>query len=607
MTAAVRLHPNCADAGRIAGVTSESSNTSTYIEVVTQVCERLDSEKDRSFTIHSVHDRLHALSKEKPDDAMLRTLAHACGYHMELVARDNPYACGVFAPMWEIPQENGVSVFPVPLDRVEADVLDLWSALASEDALPPIVRARLADLLWTRRHRGPVPWFRVAVPAYLDLADTNVHIVERSDGLQRAAGICREAKQRDLLDQVLDAVDGLVQESLSRTDDEFGIVIRGLSVLVDNGYDCAELVAVASALYSDSPWQISSLRELSIKIATSDSQREKLQSERVGAFEAAADAADGLPRSALLTTALEFAESAGLTADAQRVRNKLENTDALADARTIEVTQPIDLEGIREEIGALLGTGDLREALLRYGMLVPVDDPEQTLRAIAAERNEYPLQSLFTHIHFGPHGSATVLPSGHEMRDDADVGQRDAMSIGIFASTSGSIAMDEIQRRYDPRADDVAECIQNEIISPQLAERIARSYERWRDDDYTSAVAVLTPAIEEAVRNICRRRGINVTRRRATSIQSSEARTLGPLLDDLQGFLGPARHRYLQAALVDRWSLNLRHTEAHGLNAEPTAEQYVVLFHIACVLMLVATVVANCPMPNLRQSQPTSS
>lgn len=586
-------------------MTSQSAAVSPYVEIVADECARLDHKQDGSFMIHSVYDRLHALSKDRPDDAMLRALTHACGYHMDLEARDDPFACGAFGPMWVIPQGDGVSVFPVPLDDVDADVLDLWSALASEDAMHPIVRARLADLLWTRRHRGPGPWFRVAVPAYLDVANTNVHIVERSDGLGRAADICCEAKQRDLLDRVLDAVVRLVQESLSRTDGEFGIVIRGLHVLADNGLDCAELVAAASDVYSGDPWHISDLRELSIKMVSDESERRRLGSERVGAFEAAADAAEGLLRLAHLTKALEIAESAGLAADAQRVRNKLENTDSLADAKTIEVAQQIDLNEIREEVEARLGDGDLRGTLLRYGTLVPVDDPEQTRRAIAAERNEHPLQSLVTRIDVGPHGSATVLPSGHEMRDDADVGQRDAMRIGIFASTTGWIAMDEIQRRYEPRADDITECIQNEIFTPQLAERIARSFERWLDDDCTSAVAVLTPAIEEAVRNICHCLGINVTRRRNTSEQSSEARTLGPLLDDLERFLGPARHRYLQAALVDRWSLNLRHNEAHGLNAQPTAEQYVVLFHIACVLLLAATVAAGDPMPDLQQNPAT--
>ena len=574
-------------------MTSEVADTTRCIEIVTTECAHIEAEQDRSFTIRSVLDRLHALSKDQPDAAALRALAHACGYHMEPKGQDDPFACGAFAPMFVMPRENGVSVFPVPLDGVEADVLDMWSVLASEDAMHPIVRARLADLLWTRRHRGPEPWFGAAVAAYLDLAATEVHIVERSAGLVRAADICREANQSELLDRVLDAVVRLVQESLDRTGDQFGIVIRGLYVLVDNGYDCAELVAAASAVYGDSPWHVSNLREVSIKIASSASERSALQSERVGAFESAADAADGLLRFAHLTKALEIAESAGLADDARRVRNKLENTDPLTDGQAIEVTQEIDLDEFKREVDEVLGDGDLRVALLRYGMIVPVGDPEQTRQQIAAERNEFPLQSLVTRFHVGPHGSASVLPSGHEMRDDADLGQRDAMSIGLFASTTGWLAMDEIQRRYEPQADDIAGCIQNEIITPQLAERIARSYGRWLDDDHMSAVAVLTPAIEEAARNICRRLGINVTRPRSTNTPSSETRTLGPLLDKLEEFLGPARHRYLQAALVDPWSLNLRHNEAHGLNAQPTADQYIVLFHITCALILAAEIAAT--------------
>ena len=570
---------------------SETTDVSAYVEIIAQECVHIEAEQDRYFTIHSVHDRLHALSKDQPDDAVLRALSVACGYHMEPGARDSPYACGPFMPMWVMPQENGVSMFPGPLDRIEADVLDLWGACASEDAMHPIVRARLADLLWTRRHRGPTLWFRVAVLAYLDLADTCAEVVERTQGLQRSEAICKEANQPDLLNRVLDAAARLVQKSLDRASDEPGIVIRGLHLLADNKYDCAGLVSAASEVYGDDPWLVSDLREVSIKIASGASERSVLQSERVGAFEAAADAADGLLRFAHLTTALEIAESVGLAADARRVRNKLENTDPLADGETFEVTQEIDLDEIKREVDEALGDGDLRDALLRYGTYLPVDDPEQSRQAIAAERNEFPLQSLVTRFHVGPHGSASVLPSGHEMRDAADLGQRDAMSIGLFASTAGWLAMDEIQRRYEPRAGDIAGCIQNEIITPQLAERIARSYERWQDDDCTSAVAVLTPALEEAVRNICHRLGINVTRPRPTNTPSSEARTLGPLLDELEEFLGPARHRYLQAALVDPWSLNLRHNEAHGLNPQPTADQYIVLFHIACVLILAAEIV----------------
>lgn len=196
--------------------------------------------------------------------------------------------------------------------------------------------------------------------------------MDRIEGLQRAEAICKEANQPDLLDQALDASAHLVQESLDRASDEPGIVIRGLHVLADNGYECSGLVSAASEAYGDDPWLVSGLGETSIKVASGASECSALQSERVAAFEAA-----------------------------------------------------------------------------------------------------------------------------------ADLGQRDAMSIGLFASTVGRLAMDEIQRRCESQAGDIAERIQNQIITPQLAERTAdggtlrvdhaRStvvlvYAAW-EDDYRKRIA----------------------------------------------------------------------------------------------------------------------
>ena len=91
-------------------MTSEVADTTRYVEIVARECAHIDAEQDRYFTIHSVHDRLHALSKDQPDDAVLRALAVACGYRMEPEALDGPYVCGPFGPMWVMPQENGVSM-----------------------------------------------------------------------------------------------------------------------------------------------------------------------------------------------------------------------------------------------------------------------------------------------------------------------------------------------------------------------------------------------------------------------------------------------------------------------------------------------------------------
>ena len=47
----------------------------------------------------------------------------------------------------------------------------------------------------------------------------------------------------------------------------------------------------------------------------------------------------------------------------------------------------------------------------------------------------------------------------------------------------------------------------------------------------------------------------------------------------------PVEHvRYLEAALVDRWSMNLRNILAHDAEAVLDQPTYWVLFHVVCLL-----------------------
>ena len=62
-------------------------------------------------------------------------------------------------------------------------------------------------------------------------------------------------------------------------------------------------------------------------------------------------------------------------------------------------------------------------------------------------------------------------------------------------------------------------------------------------------------------------------------------RRLPDLLAEIAPWIGETRSRYLRSALTDRFSLHLRHKLAHGLGTYNETE-YVVLFHIVCLLAL---------------------
>ena len=85
------------------------------------------------------------------------------------------------------------------------------------------MRARLADLLWVRRHQPSRRWFKVAVRAYVQLAETNVEVLNIGCGLQRAVAICTELNHSELRRDPLEALEHLVKrhrDSWNRLDRE---------------------------------------------------------------------------------------------------------------------------------------------------------------------------------------------------------------------------------------------------------------------------------------------------------------------------------------------------------------------------------------------------
>ena len=87
-------------------------------------------------------------------------------------------------------------IYPAPLEYVPEDTVDVWSEFAAVEELHPLMRARLADLLWVRRHESSWPWVRVAIDAYVQVAAmSGMAMDERVRNIARAAEICRESPE----------------------------------------------------------------------------------------------------------------------------------------------------------------------------------------------------------------------------------------------------------------------------------------------------------------------------------------------------------------------------------------------------------------------------
>ncbi len=566
--------------------------SSRYAQIVEEAREGLAATRGR-VTMNALHVRLNDLAREDPQDARLRALVDGCAYCLTSPGRGDIGVEGPFAPMITMPDDTSgtVRVYPRPLGDVDDDVLGAWAELAADLLLHPLVRARLADLLWVRRHQPTRRWFQTAVEAYVQLADTDAEIVEIDGGLRRAVAICDEANRSDLRREPLVALERLARRTLSADIGLYGVFGRALRTLAASGWPFSELLEDALTKYGSDPRRKSELLEIAIGASCDSDEIESLRLEQIAAHEAAAEACTGLRRVAHLDTARQIATAAGLIQHEKRLTTMIERTDAIGERHTVETTIAIDTAEVHAEVARIVGDDDLLSALVRFAQIVPTGDPEQSREFVTNLASEYPLRSLTTRFEFGPEGGVTRKAVGHEDRIEDELGQYDAMAIMLFADLTAKHFLQALRDRYGPDLRHaLSDCFATAPgVSPDQADRIANALGHWARDDSTAAGSVIADAVEPLVRGVCRQLGISVTR------TDGRVRSLSSLLKDLSPRLGPARTRYLQAALVDPRSLNLRNRAAHGLDPEAPRYQFLIFFHVACLLMCLSYASPHLP------------
>ena len=564
-------------------------NASAYTAAINAACEGIAA-SGSSVRLHHVHDHLHQIADTSPDDAAWKHLAEACAYSLGVPLTAD--SGGPYAPELELRDGEQWLIYPPHLATHDNSVLATWQLCAADDALWPLVRARLADLLWVRKASQPPLWHKIAVDSYRAAAsDPQLEMVDSEEGLRRAVRIATESNQ-DTGD-ALTALADLAEEALARGG-LFGVVARALQVLVDNEYPCAQLLDDAAQQHDSDPHECNIVLLLKRQASQSIDDQRILDHQRVQAFAGAADAAVGLLRLAHLEQARSIAREAGLNQEAERLSGLMERTSLEGDLQRVEASVKIDKQAVDDFIADTLGCGGFADALRRLGRTQMVADPNQATEAVAAAAQAAPLMSLCTVLSVGDGGAVTEIPSGTSERLDYELGHHAAMSIQMYTHLFGKPVLDALQRQHNPTAEAIANHFASTGIPGHLARRVGSSYTHWASGDFESAVSVLWPVLEPAVRGVCSAAGITTTETRVRSsgkLPTGGVRALRPLLDELGAQLPPAMSRYLVAVLVDIHALNLRNRLAHGLVDELDEALYVVLFHAACVLAAVSEAV----------------
>ena len=335
----------------------QPSGNGRHLQIVDEACRELASSGEH-FDISALHDPLNGLAKGDPADATLRALADGCAYCLVIPNSGSVGVCGPFAPMFVLRDDtsDGMRGYPRRLGDVDDDTLRLWSDLVADASLHPLLRARLADLLWVRRHKPARRWWQIAVEAYVQLADTTVESVEIGRGLQRAVAICVESNHKDLRRGPLEALERLVERTLASDKDLFGVCWRALHTLADNGHRFWDLLDAVLARYGSDPDHNAELLDIAIEASPSTDEIRRLRLEQIAAYETAAEVCTGLRRVSRLYTARQIAADGGLTQHENRLTAMIERTDMTDEWHRIEIPIEIDSEEVHSQAAKLSAT-----------------------------------------------------------------------------------------------------------------------------------------------------------------------------------------------------------------------------------------------------------
>jgi len=291
---------------------------------------------------------------------------------------------------------------------------------------------------------------------------------------------------------------------------------------------------------------------------------ESLRRRQVEAFANLAHRSDGLARFAHLGHAVELAEGFGFTELADELRAEAESmTDDELGLHKVAAEVTIPQESIDKWIQEIVGDDQIEEALLRFGSIIPSDDPGRTRRFVKESATETPLLSIIPTMKLGPENALlrTVNADDHEEQAVID---HETLLTSFFGLVAAEM-LEAIRARYGALAPVAESLFQNFMIDEATARHLAKCVELYEEGRYNECAHMAVPRIERILRGLARSIGFSVTRSPGRDGSAGGVLGLGAILWKLQGVMVEPSCRYLTVLLTRETGINLRNRLSHGL------------------------------------------
>lgn len=580
--------------------------TSTKIDEI--FSELSNEEKNSLFRIHSILKNIATNETNTKLRKSLFLLSNICSPMIDLESRNDP-----FQPFMTWGNKRSF----LPIDLINEEILYLSSIL--DEDFPPILKARIADILWTYSKPKNKKHSEIAIENYIsmdvfdDFFEPDVYVF-----WERAVMLAKQIKNSSLIEKIKSKLLNEIEHPSTSWDFHLLKIIEIFdNTDLDKGlnHELAEKLLEKQKEFN---------HEKQFHIA------EKYLESATKLFKKAGNAEDSYRSLAFLAQATENhgdyrKNESAMVANSfyklalQRYReipNSYRNTlqiDQKLDTVQDKITQSGLL--ITDEL-QLISTKQMNISELQEQSINHVKDKQTAFESLlyfsgvsscnfesiwkSTEKyiQNSVVSSLFgaTSVSLDGRKISSIPPLALDGNNRDEVILKNAIKnfgIHIHLAVEGCIlpALEQIQKEHlFPKEFLIQLCILSAIVPDKREILVANALYQGFGWDFRSAIHLLAPQVENIVRQLLKQNGLVTTHTDQDGIENEMGLSSLVNMEQARGILGDDLWFELQAVFTDSLSANLRNEVGHGLLDDDTSNS---LYSVYAWWMILRLVVRN--------------
>ena len=578
--------------------------TSTKIDEI--FSELSNEEKNSLFRIHSILKNIATNETNTKLRKSLFLLSNICSPMIDLESRNDP-----FQPFMTWGNKRSF----LPIDLIDEEILYLSSIL--DEDFPPILKARIADILWTYSKPKNKKHSEIAIENYIsmdvfdDFFEPDVYVF-----WERTVMLAKQIKNSSLIEKIKSKLLNEIDHPSTNWDFHLLKIIEIFdNTDLDKGlnHELAEKLLEKQKEFN---------HEKQFHIA------EKYLESATKLFKKAGNAEDSYRSLAFLAQATEnhgdyrknesamvansfyklalqrYREIPNLYRNTLQIDQKLDTVQEkitqsgllITDELKLISTEQMNISELQEQsINHVKDKQTAFESLL-YFSGVSSCNFESIWKSTENNINNSPISSLFgaTSVSLDGRKISSIPPLNGDNKDEVILKTAiKNFGIHMHLAVEGCIlpALEQIQKEHlFPKEFLIQLCKLSAIVPDKREILVANALYQGFGWDFRSAIHLLAPQVENIVRQLLKQNGLVTTHTDQDGIENEMGLSSLVNMEQARGILGDDLWFELQAVFTDSLSANLRNEVGHGLLDDDTSNS---LYSVYAWWMILRLVVRN--------------